>query len=301
MKIRFIGSWFFLSLLATAADAQDQAKFELEDGDRVVLLGGGFIERDGQYGYLEAAMSAQWPGKRVTYRNLGWSGDTVFGTARSYFGPPQEGFDRLRAHLELVKPTVVVAAYGSVASFEGEAGLDGFDAGYRRLIAMIKEASGGARLLLMSPPPFESKGAPLPDMTQRNQVLGLYRDRIREIAQTEGCYFADVFASVGDAGGLTDDGVHYSPAGYAAIAEKVLAAFGWEARPVPTDQMEALRELIVEKNRLFFYRWRPQNETYLHGFRKHEQGNNAKEVPEFDPLVEAKDAEIAKLLSELAN
>ena len=46
---------------------------------------------------------------------------------------------------------------------------------------------------------------------------------------------------------------------------------------------------------LYFYRWRPQNETYLFGFRKHEQGNNAREIPQFDPLVEAKEKEIARL------
>ncbi len=79
-----------------------------------------------------------------------------------------------------------------------------------------------------------------------------------------------------------------------------MASFAWSPATVPTDQMEALRELVVAKNRLFFYRWRPQNETYLHGFRKHEQGNNAKEVPEFDPLVEAKDLEIAELLKSLS-
>ena len=282
------------------ARSQDQQRFALEDGDRVVLLGGGFIERDGIYGHVEAAMTAHWPAKRVTYRNLGWSGDTVFGTARSYFGPPQEGFDRLRAHLELLKPTVVVAAYGSVASFEGEAGLDRFAAGSKRMIGMIREATGGARLVLLSPPPFESKAAPLPDMSEQNRILGLYRDRIRAIAEEEGCFFADAFAEIGDASGLTDDGVHYSPTGYAAIAEKLLVSFGWSPTTVPTDQMEALRELIVAKNRLFFYRWRPQNETYLHGFRKHEQGNNAKEVPEFDPLVEAKDLEIAGLLKGLS-
>ena len=108
-------------------------------------------------------------------------------------------------------------------------------------------------------------------------------------------FFADAFASVGDSKGLTDDGVHFSPNGYASIAEKVLAAMGWEERTVGTDKLEALRQAVVEKNQLFFYRWRPQNETYLHGFRKHEQGNNAKEVPQFDPLVEAKDVEIAQL------
>ena len=61
------------------------------------------------------------------------------------------------------------------------------------------------------------------------------------------------------------------------------------------DQAEQLRRAIVAKNRLYFYRWRPANETYLFGFRKHEQGKNAIEIPKFDPLVVEKEQEIAKL------
>ncbi len=61
------------------------------------------------------------------------------------------------------------------------------------------------------------------------------------------------------------------------------------------DQVEALRQAIIAKNELYFYRWRPQNETYLFGFRKHEQGQNAREIPQFDPLIAAKEAEIARL------
>ena len=61
------------------------------------------------------------------------------------------------------------------------------------------------------------------------------------------------------------------------------------------DQLERLREAINRKNRLFFHRWRPQNITYLFGFRKHEQGNNAVEVPRFDPLVAEQGREIARL------
>jgi len=59
------------------------------------------------------------------------------------------------------------------------------------------------------------------------------------------------------------------------------------------DQAEKLRQTIVEKNRLYFNRWRPQNETYLFGFRKAEQGKNAVEIPQFDPLVEQLEKEIA--------
>ncbi|MEM9018245.1 MAG: GDSL family lipase, partial [Verrucomicrobiota bacterium] len=53
-----------------------------------------------------------------------------------------------------------------------------------------------------------------------------------------------------------------------------------------------LREEIVEKNRLFFHRWRPANETYLFLFRKHEQGQNAKEIPMFDPLIKEQEARV---------
>jgi hypothetical protein len=62
-----------------------------------------------------------------------------------------------------------------------------------------------------------------------------------------------------------------------------------------SEQAEQLRQAIVAKNRLYFYRWRPANETYLFGFRKGEQGQNAIEIPKFDPLIGEKEKEIAKL------
>ncbi len=61
------------------------------------------------------------------------------------------------------------------------------------------------------------------------------------------------------------------------------------------EQFEKLRQAIIAKNRLYFYSWRPQNITYLFLFRKHEQGQNAKEVKEFERLVAAKEKEIDRL------
>jgi len=60
-------------------------------------------------------------------------------------------------------------------------------------------------------------------------------------------------------------------------------------------QVEALRSRINAKNLMYFHRWRPQNETYLFGFRKHEQGKNAAELAAFDPLIAAAEGEIARL------
>ena len=61
------------------------------------------------------------------------------------------------------------------------------------------------------------------------------------------------------------------------------------------DQAEKLRAAIIDKNHQYFYRWRPANETYLFGFRKQEQGQNAREIPQFDPVVEKLEGEVAKL------
>jgi hypothetical protein len=46
-----------------------------------------------------------------------------------------------------------------------------------------------------------------------------------------------------------------------------------------------LRVRAAESARLFFDMHRPQNETYLLLFRKHEQGNNAVEIDQYRPLV----------------
>ena len=70
------------------------------------------------------------------------------------------------------------------------------------------------------------------------------------------------------------------------------AVFGGDRR---CPSCPTLRQAIVAKNSLYFHRWRPQNWTYLFGFRKHEQGRNAVEVPQFEELVKAREAEIAKL------
>jgi hypothetical protein len=82
----------------------------LQTGDRVALVGGGLIERARLNGYLETALTAG-AGPKVTglkFRNLGWSGDTVFNDARSYFGKPKEGRDRLKKIIGEWKPNVVL-------------------------------------------------------------------------------------------------------------------------------------------------------------------------------------------------
>ena len=275
---------------------------EFKSNDRVVLLGNTFIERDVNFGHIETYLSIALVDKKLTFRNLGWSGDTVHCHARSYFGPPKEGFNRLTSHIEFLKPTIVLICYGAVAAYEGEHGIGSFEQGYEKLIDMIR-AKAGARIVLVSPPPCENLGSPLPDMVLQNSNLGMYTKSIQQLAKRKECDFVDLFTALG-AGKLrmvppvTINGVHFSSQGYQKVALALGDALKLEGiEKVAKSDMERLRSIVLEKNRLFFNRWRPQNETYLHGFRKHEQGNNAKEIPMFDPLIEQKEKTIHDLAS----
>ncbi len=278
--------------------------------------------------------------------------------------------------------------YGANASYEGEAGVEKFVAGYERLIQMLQKASPEARIALLTPLPQEQLPAPFPSADKHNAELAVYRDAIVKIGEKHGFVVVDLFEAFGEGkhknlasamDPLTDNGLHLTQGGYWYAVSTIQFALGQNTQPwthnaehkggskriitltpkklspppVPahascllnlhhgqkhrpllkiadlplgnwkvTDkagnilatetaekwaqgirinitpdaqQAEKLRQKINEKNRLFFHKHRPQNETYLFGFRKHEQGNNAAEIPKFQPLIEAKEKEIAKL------
>jgi lysophospholipase L1-like esterase len=353
----------------------------LNDGERIVLIGSTLIERDQASGYLETLLTLRHPNRNLTFRNLGWSGDTVWGESRAGFGTPADGFRSLREHVIALKPTVLIVGYGTVESFEGEAGLTRFINGLEGLLDALAETK--ARVMLLSPLLQERLGPPLPDPGRHNEDVRRYASAIRGVADRRRHRYIDLIAIQQDLGSpepLTDNGIHPTEAGYARLDRRIAEELGlgpprWRveigerkssaggamlapveasktsARFVATDQTlpaplgadedriltvpglepgsyslrvdghpvatatadgwalgvslsklgpelaqaEKLRAAINTKNRLYFYRWRPQNETYLFGFRKHEQGQNAREIPLFDPLVAAAEAEIAKL------
>jgi lysophospholipase L1-like esterase len=372
-----------LCALHSAGSSLRAATFEFQDGDRVVLLGSTFIERAQRYGYIEAELTAALAGqgKTVTFRNLGWSGDTVWAESRGIFDPPAEGYKRMIEQVKGLKPTVIVFYYGANEAYAGEAGLEPFVKQYNKLLDDLKPT--GARYILISPLDHLKFSDLHPDPAEYNAKAKVYRDAIEELAEKRDAFFVDLAGPLGEkiplgtpekpaavpATQMTDTGVHLNAYGYKVIAEvlgvpeedrksieintdiqrvddktaKVAIPFTLKydrvmfpskvkpthwlkftkipdgrhtlkasdketltlsreqwAKGAPVDfidyeQFEKLRQTIVEKNKLYFYRWRPQNVTYLFLFRKHEQGQNAAEIPQFDPLVEAKEKEIADL------
>ena len=222
---------FFAAALLLVSAARPAEPFAFQDGDRVVWLGNTLIEREQQTGYWETALVSRFPNTSLTFRNLGWSGDTVFGEAWASFDPVPVGFRRLRDHVLALKPTVLVIGYGMNESFAGPAGLPHFVQGLNTLLDTL--APTHARVVLLSPIRHEDMGRPLPDPRAHNKNLRLYTDAIRAVAQTRHCYFVDLFDLMGRRSQrhLTSNGIHFTPTGYWDSA--VLLERGLGVLPAP--------------------------------------------------------------------
>jgi lysophospholipase L1-like esterase len=372
-------------------------KLELRDGDRVAFLGNTFFEREQSHSYLETLLATRFPDRNVTFRNIAWSGDTVFGHARAAFDTPEQGFERLIKVARDVKPTVLFISYGMGESFDGEAGLSNFRAGLAKLLDRLADLK--ARTVIVSPIRHEDLGPPYPEPSQHNVQLKRYTALLKQAADERGYWFVNLFDLLGDgtkqspAYPFTDNGIHLTAYGYWRAAQAIEQGLGYGPRgwtvtvdgasgaaqargvdvtgtkagnalvlkfdhdllPVPPpppidaryivtpagsartiaakglpeghwvlrsgdavvatgapeewergievvggplfDQAERLRQVAVLKNMQFFNQWRPANETYLFGFRRNEQGQNAREMPMYDQPIAQKEAEMKNLLA----
>ena len=280
--------------LILPADSQaapvDKNTSPIQSGERVVFIGGGFIERMQQYDWLEALMTKAL--QTSTFRNVGWGGDTCYGDARAVFGSRPDGYARLMRDLDLAKPNVSIVCYGENECWEGERGLQAFREAYQKLVADLK--AKGSRVIIMLPRQRESTSLVEPERTAAyNKALKMYNEQAKQIAAAGKFPLIDL-ESFQLNEKLTLDGVYWSEPGYVAVAKEICRQLNLPAESkVDTSSMADLRNKINAKNAWFFHRYRPQNETYLFLFRKHEQGNNAVELEQIDPQIEGLETQIA--------
>ena len=306
---------FVLLAVLNRLPAANAPQLELRDGDRVVFLGDTLIEREQYHGWVELMLTARFPERNVTFRNLGWSGDTPAGDSR--FGlsllqagkePANEGWTQLVKQIEDAKPTVVFVGYGMAASFEGEVGREKFRADYLRLLDTIAKVSPGARIVLVGTVRHENLGTPWADPARHNAELERTSAVVRDIAAQRSATFFPVHEALrgpmdravagSGSGKLTDNGIHLNSSGYRVVAEALedtLFGAGQPGAWRKSAAAEPLRQAILRKNEWFFHRSRPANMAYIFGFRKREQGNNAAEVLKFDGFVADEEKRIAQL------
>ena len=290
-----------LSLFTVSAGAAETKPIEFPAESRIAFIGNTLVERDVHHGYLETLLIAALPETNITFRNLGWSGDNVRCESRQGFGQSADGMAHLARHVADFKPNVIFLNYGLNESFGGPATLPAFSADLATLLEMIsKNAAPGAKIVLFSIIAQEAMGRPLPDPMRHNENIRLYNGAIARIAGERGAAYLDlfdlptVFAKATPNAHFTENAIHPSPAGWKFFGQEVVRRMGLPAATWD-NRLEQIRTLVLEKNQLFFHRWRPQNETYIFGFRKKEQGRNAVEIPQFDPLIAEKEAAIAKI------
>ncbi len=290
-----------LACFLVASPFAHAAPFELKDGDRVALLGDGFIEREQYEGWVELAATTAFADCNVTFRNLGWSGDTPDGASRCGLSllqaglePAGEGWRQLVNQLETYKPSVLITGYGMAASLSGGETPEKFRQDFERL---LDQAKGMRVILLGAPPRFlrENETDETADVIARRGALAAINRVMKEIAAARNLPYVGLDA-LARKSGLSNDGIHLNSDGYQAAAREIETQLGWSpGKWQEGNQAAALRRAVLRKNRWFFDRSRPANMAYIFGFRKAEQGRNAGEIEAFDKLVAEEDARIAKM------
>jgi hypothetical protein len=297
-------SFIFLSACSPSLEGAPAPRLQPGEGDRIVFLGNAFFEQAIRHGELETSLALRWPEKNLSFRNVGWSGDTVFGHSRTFgrrgakFGGPEAGFENMSEHLAKLGPDMVFVAYGFNESFEEEAGLEAFRQGALRLLEMLGALN--SEIVLLSPPPMELDfGAPAEYVEKRNAWLQRYSEEMKALAESRGLAYVDLFKPLKkQAGTFSKDGIHPSGDGYRRIGDIIAETLDLPQPIAQLDSKEAaqIRSEIIEKNQLFFHRWRPRNDAFVFGERKDEQRIAQMEPAKIEPFVEKKESIINTLV-----
>lgn len=389
-----------------------QSPFEFQDGDRIVFVGATFVERAQLSEHIEAMLTGTLGNRHVTFRNLGWSADTVFADSRGIFDRPEVGYLRMVEQIRAEEPTVAFICYGQNESLTPGITPEQYSKQLGRLLDELH--ASGIACVLISPHELLPAPLPLPSPSRFNPRVKEFLRATQEVAAARGLLFIDLFENfaeqlnhidhiltdsdsaagiTGNTDGLTsgdrrplltENGLHFTDHGYRCTAialrqrllgipatipevsvqsgvrlaegtgvsvrnvrwnpdaeilvsfdvqEQYLSALPLRIRlkdlsvngvsvslragtrsdteasstsilsghnadhdavfvAAADPQYDALRNRILRKNELYFHRWRPQNITYLFGFRKHEQGNNAADIAKFDPFIQKLESEI---------
>lgn len=297
-----LSSLLGVAYAAPDANAEDGATMKggavtLKSDDRVVLIGNTFAERLQHFGQFESRLQLAKPKLNLTLRNMGWSADEVD------LMPRPLDFGELEDHLADKKASVIIMCFGANESFDGSAGLDDFRSGLAGLLDRLEgetfDNRGPVRLVLVSPTAHEKLPAPFPDPRERNAMLEIYSEAMATFAKSRGVPFVDLFhptlnlmAEHPDIQ-FTINGIHFTDEGYSLVSDIIATKLGL-AVPNVESSTETLRQIVVEKNKQFFFRWRPINGEYVYGRRKEPFGvlSYPPEMAELDRLTNELDDKI---------
>lgn len=251
--------------------------FELKKGDRIALIGNTLLERSQHFGFLEVLLHSHFANHELVVRNLCWPADTAD------IQPRPANFASLEQHLTHEKVDVIIAAFGFNESFAGKEGLPAFEKTLSEFLTRIRSKAfngkSAPRVLLLSPIANENVEA-VAAADMNNEQIQLYVDSMNQIAADQQIGFVDVFqptlsAMASPGTDLTLNGCHLTEDGYARFSVDFFTrAFG--IKPAVAEAFlkdsDALRDVIVDRNRQYNRRYRPVNTFYYTGDRNKSYG-----------------------------
>lgn len=249
----------FLLILLLLLIPAARAQFALAPETRIAVLGGVLAERMQHDGWLETLIQRRHPKHKLTLRHLGIAGDTFAKQLRP------EGFGSLDDHLSFCKADVVIACFdlppqpaealrAQVAKFA------------EHLASQQYNGKTAPRLILVAPIAREPRH-PLA-AESANAALKPLVATLAEFATARGIRFVDLFAmslaAYEKGGPYTTNGSFLNSAGNRLVATAIDRALFGEPPPEERD-LEALRAAVLEKNRLWFSRYRVADGSRVYG------------------------------------
>ena len=271
----------------------------LNKDTRICFIGNTFFDLARHHGYFESMLHQRKPNVRLTIRNLSWSGDTID------LRPRPSNFADLFQHLHHERADLVIASFGFNESFEGISGIDAFKSKLRQFINDLKSKSfndrGAPEIVFVSPIANENI-AQVKAGTNNNDNLLLYTNAMREVAAAKQIGFIDLYSPTKALLNQTTtqhtfNGVHLNEVGYRAISEMMYRGLLAET---PREINERTRELVIDKNRQYFRRYRPLNTFYYTGGRRKDYGylDFLPAMRNFDLMVKNREDAIAASVNE---
>ena len=249
---------------------ETQLPLALSKGAKIAFIGNTLLERSQHFGQFETMLHQAFPRHQLMLRNLTWPADTP------NLQPRPSNFASTEQHLTYEKADVIVAAFGFNESFAGEAGIPAFRKALTTYIQGLQtkafNGQSAPQIVLLSPIANENiQGVPAAD---NNKNIEAYAQVVQEVANELKVGYVDLYqptltAMSSPGGDLTMNGAHLNEAGYELFANTLFEGLFQAESPKVN---EAIREVVIDKNRQYFRRYRPANTFYYTGGRSKTYG-----------------------------
>ncbi len=246
------------------------------DGDHsVVILGGSNAAESRKHAYIETLLVAAHPRRRLSVRNMAWQADTVYLQQRpkNFYSSRKPSYGEKDGRSP-TRADILVLWMGQLEALDGTRTIVDFTDAYERTVALLTVCT--ARIVLVTPVPFEDPLRLGFDVEGRNSALAAHAAEIRRIGAARHLPVVDLFGALRGQG-VTRDGVLLSARGHWLVATEIAGQLGFAGRigvrlgesgALIPPAVESLRQAALRKNELWHQYWRPTNWGFLYGNRQ---------------------------------